>query len=69
MAFNNRNNTSRETFLYNLLASIYDEIALNENISHSVLAVIKNDWCIITVEDQLSFNNTDECLLSGALDI
>lgn len=69
MAFNNRYNTSQKTFLYNLLSSIYDEIALDENIPHPVLAVIRNDWCIITVEDPLSFNNTDECLLSGALDI
>lgn len=64
MAFNNR-----ITVLYKLLTSIYHAIALNEDIPSSVLAVIRNDWCIITVEDQLSFNSHDDCSLSGALDI
>lgn len=69
MAFKTRESNGKTSFLYKLLSEIYYELVLNESISSSVLAVIKNDWCISTAEDQVTLNSTDECMLSGALNI
>ena len=69
MAFSTRKSNGKTSFLHNLLSKIYYELALNGNIPPFVLAVIKNDWCISTAEDQLTLSSTDERSLSGALDI
>lgn len=69
MAFRSQKSNSKTTFLYKLLSNIYDELASNKEISLSVLDVIKNDWCISPSEDQLGLNSTNECSLSGVLDI
>ena len=36
---------------------LYNEIASSQDISSSVLEIIKNGWGIITAEEQNDFNN------------
>lgn len=59
IAHNSRSSNGQITFLPKLFMELYNEIASSQDISSSVLEIIKNGWGIITVEEQNDFNNTD----------
>ena len=59
IALNSRNSNDKKSFLPKLFMELYNEIASNQDISSSVLEIIKNGWGILTVEEQNDFNNTD----------
>lgn len=67
IALNNRNYKGQITFLPKLFISLYNEIVSSQDISSSVLEIIKTGWGINTVEEQDNIDNAD--LLGSVSDI